>query len=144
MAEQKTTPTKVSVDALIDAVDDERRRQDAKTVLAMMREVTGLEPKVWGPSMIGFGSYDYTYDSGHSGTAFLIGFAPRKANLVLYVLDGSGTIDELLAALGPHKTGKSCLYLTNLAKNDLDVLRTLIAASFAGSVQRAGDSATLS
>jgi hypothetical protein len=143
MAGVTTTVSSTTVAALIDGVADERRRRDAKTVLKLMKDVTGIKPKVWGTSMIGFGSYDYTYDSGHSGTSLLIGFAPRKANLVLYVLDGTDTFDDLLATLGPHKTGKGCLYLTNLEKNDLDVLRAIVERSFAAKVARAGDTATL-
>jgi len=144
MAELKTKPSKTSVSALIASVENERRRQDAKTVLKMMREVTGIKPKVWGESMIGFGSCDYTYASGHSGTSMLIGFAPRKANLVLYVLDFTDAFDDLLARLGPHKRGKGCLYLTSLAKNDLGVLRELVERSFAAKVESAGENASLS
>lgn len=143
MAEPKTKPSKTTVTALIASVENDRRRRDAKTLLKLMREVTGITPKVWGDTMIGFGSYDYTYDSGHSGTTMLTGFAPRKANLVLYVLDDSDAFDDLLERLGPHKRGKGCLYLTDLAKNDLDVLRALIEQSFAAKVARAGEHATL-
>jgi hypothetical protein len=143
MAEPKTKPSTTTVTALLASVENDRRRQDAKIVLKMMREVTGIKPKVWGETMIGFGSYDYTYDSGHSGTAMLIGFAPRKANLVLYVLDYSEALDDLLARLGPHKRGKGCLYLTDLSKNDLDVLRELIEQSFRSKVESAGENATL-
>lgn len=125
MAETKTKPTEVSVDSFIEAVDNPTRRADARTVLAMMERITGHEPKMWGPSIIGFGSYHYRYDSGHEGTACRLGFSPRKAQLVLYVLTESEGEAELLARLGKHKIGKCCLYINKLADVDMDVLETL-------------------
>lgn len=91
----------------------------------MMERITGHEPKMWGPSIIGFGSYHYRYDSGHEGTACRLGFSPRKAQLVLYVLTESEGEAELLARLGKHKIGKCCLYINKLADVDMDVLETL-------------------
>lgn len=144
MAEPKTKPTGASVPAFLDGIADEVRRRDAKAMVKLLREVTGLKPKLWGPSIIGFGSVDYTYDSGHSGTTAIIGFAPRKANTVVYLLDGFDGRDELLERLGPHKTGRGCLYLTRLDRIDLDVLRELLTESFAQVVATSGDRVTLS
>ena len=128
MAEIKTRPTDVSVQSFIDAVDNPVRREDARTVCAMMERVTGQEPRMWAPSIIGFGSYHYRYDSGHEGTMCRLGFSPRKGQIVLYVLTGylgdgeSESEAELLARLGKHKIGKSCLYINKLADVDMDVL----------------------
>lgn len=127
--EAKTKPTKVSVTAFIDAVAHEGRRADAKKLVKIMREVTGEKPTMWGPSIVGFGSYTYKYESGHSGTACRIGFSPRAANMVLYVLSGLKEEAALLAKLGKHKTGKSCLYIGRLESVDEAVLRTIIANS---------------
>jgi hypothetical protein len=125
MAETKTKPTEVSVEGFIDAVDNPVRREDARAVLAMMGRITGQAPLMWGPSIIGFGSYHYRYDSGHEGDAPRLGFSPRKAQLVLYVLSQWPGQADLLARLGKHKTGSSCLYINKLADVDLAVLETL-------------------
>ena len=125
MAETKTKPTEVSVDAFIEAVADPVRREDAKRVCAMMERVTGEPPRMWGPSIIGFGSYHYKYDSGHEGTACRLGFSPRKAEQVLYVLTGEPEQQEQLSRLGKHKTGKSCLYVKKLADVDMAVLEEI-------------------
>lgn len=129
--EAKTKPTTVSVAAFIEAVPHEGRRADAKKLVKIMREITGEKPKMWGPSIIGFGSYRYTYDSGHTGVACRMGFSPRKANMVVYVLMGGKEEAALLKKLGKHKTGKSCLYLGRLEEIDEAVLRELIAQSYA-------------
>ena len=126
MAELKTRATQVSVDAFIDAVPDATRREDAKTLTALMTRLTGEEPVMWGPSIIGFGSYRYTYDSGHSGEMCRIGFSPRKAELVLYVLNAYTDQSAELAKLGRHKTGKGCLYIKKLADVDMAVLEGLV------------------
>lgn len=131
MAELKTKAHDASVDAFLDAVADERRRADGRTVLALMREVTGEEPKMWGPSIVGFGRYHYRYASGHEGDSCLTGFSPRKAALTLYVMPGFDRFDEILGRLGKFKAGKGCLYLKRLADVDETVLRELIAASVA-------------
>jgi hypothetical protein len=129
MAELKTKPTEISVDAFLDAVPDDTRREDAKTVSAMMARVTGEAPKMWGPSIVGFGSYGYTYESGHSGSMCRIGFSPRKAQLVLY---GGFLRDEaLLARLGKHDAGKGCLYIKKLANVDMAVLEAMAGAAWA-------------
>lgn len=131
MAELKTKPTTADVAAFLAAVTPEARRHDAAALVQLMQEVTGAPPVLWGSSIIGFGSYRYTYDSGRTGDWPLVGFAPRKANLVLYIMPGFTGYDALLARLGKHTTGKSCLYLKRLSDVDPEVLRTLIARSVA-------------
>ncbi len=134
MAETKTKPTAASVESFIDAVENPTRQADARTVCAMMERITGHEPSMWGPSIIGFGSYHYRYDSGHEGDAPRLGFSPRKGQLVLYVLTGYQEEDEreaeLLARLGKHKIGKSCLYINKLAEVDMAVLEQLTARAW--------------
>jgi hypothetical protein len=132
--ETKTKPTARSVADFIEAVEDPVRREDAKGVDAMMRRVSGEEPRMWGPSIIGYGEYHYRYASGHEGDAPRLGFSPRKAELVLYVLaydeeDHSGE-EALLARLGKHRRGKSCLYVRRLDAVDTDVLEQLAALSW--------------
>jgi len=129
MAGNKTQPTGASVDEFIDAVENERRRHDARTVLELMREVTGEEPVMWGDSIVGFGQYHYKYDSGRAGDWFLAGFAPRKSNLVAYIMSGFPRHAELMQKLGKHRTGSSCLYINKLDDVDLDVLRELVRRS---------------
>lgn len=130
----KTETTDAPVADFIAAVPDARRRDEAAIVDAMHRRVTGLEPKMWGPSIIGYGSYDYVYDSGHSGTMCRAGFSPRKAAMTLYLMghygDRQNEADALLARLGKHKTGKSCLYINKLADVDLGVLEKLVVLSW--------------
>jgi hypothetical protein len=120
--EAKTKPTPVSPEAFIDSVDHPGRREDAHAVLALLTEATGQSPVMWGPSIIGFGKYRYTYDSGHSGEAPLVGFSPRKANLVLYMAAYDDARDDFLARLGKHKTGKGCIYLSRLVDVDTAVI----------------------
>jgi len=129
MAGNKTKPTGASVDAFIDAAENERRRRDARTVLELMREVTGEEPVMWGDSIVGFGQYHYEYNSGREGDWFLAGFAPRKSNLVVYIMSGFPRHAELMQKLGKHRTGSSCLYINKLDDVDLDVLRELVRRS---------------
>jgi len=131
MTELKTKATKVSVADFIAAVPDPVRRADAEIACEMLARLTGEEPKMWGPSIIGFGSYRYTYDSGHSGEMCRIGFSPRKAELVLYVLTGKDEQVPLLARLGKHKTGKSCLYVKKLADVDMAVLEEITRTALA-------------
>lgn len=125
MAEIKTKPTQVTAADFIDAVDNPARREEARIVCAMMERVTGEPPRMWGPSIIGFGSYHYRYDSGHEGTMCRLGFSPRKAQLVLYILTGDTAQKGQLARLGKHKTGKSCLYINTLADVDMGVLEEM-------------------
>jgi len=133
-AELKTKATEIAVADYIAALPDARRREEAVLVDALHRRVTGLEPKMWGPSIIGYGSYDYTYESGHSGTSCRAGFSPRKAALTLYLMgtycDRQAEADDLFARLGKHKTGKSCLYINKLADVDMAVLERLVALSW--------------
>ena len=131
MAETKTRPTQMQVADFIEAAPDAVRRDDAKTLVALMARVTGEEPVMWGPSIIGFGSYHYRYESGHEGDACRMGFSPRKAELVLYVLNGSPEQAAQLARLGRHKTGKSCLYVKRLADVDMAVLEELLRGQLA-------------
>jgi hypothetical protein len=131
MAENKTKPTDADVDAYIAAVESERRREDARTVCALMRDITGQEPVMWGPSMVGFGQVHYRYATGREGDMPAAAFSPRKAALTVYIADGFAEREPLLARLGPHTTGRACLYLKRLDAVDLDVLRELIAASYA-------------
>ncbi len=126
----KTKPTSQSVTAFINAVENETRRKDAKTLLALMKKVTGEKPVMWGPSIIGFGEYHYKYESGREGDFMLVGFSPRKANMVLYVLGSLGEDEPLLKKLGPYKNGKSCLYVNSLAKVDVAVLEKIVAKSY--------------
>ena len=123
-------PTSADVDAFIDEVPNEHRRSDARALCELMRSVTGEPPVMWGPSIVGFGSYHYRYESGRTGDAPLAGFSPRKANLVVYLVGGfEDRYPKLLDELGPHKTGKACLYLKRLRDVDLDVLRQLVERS---------------
>jgi hypothetical protein len=124
MAENKTRETDASVEAFLDAVPDERKREDAWQLVALMTEVTGEPPRMWGDSIVGFGRYHYKYASGREGDAPLAGFSPRKANLTIYVtLDQNG---ELLDRLGKFTTGKVCLYIKRLSDVDLAVLREMV------------------
>lgn len=129
MAENKTQPTDADVDAFIDAVENDRRREDSRALLDLMRDVTGEEPVMWGPSIVGFGQYHYRYESGREGDWFLAGFSPRKSNLVVYVMSGFPRHAELMEKLGKHRTGSSCLYVNKLDDVDLDVLRELVRRS---------------
>ncbi len=130
MASPKTKPTKVNVKQFMQSVEHAQRQKDGYTILSMMEKISGLKPKMWGPSIIGFGSYHYKYDSGHEGDAPLIAFSPRKQKQVLYVLSGFKNQDKLLAQLGKYKTGKVCLYINKLADVDLAVLEKIIQAAW--------------
>lgn len=129
MSELKTRRNDGDVDAYLDSVENPRRREDARRVLTLMREVTGKPPKMWGSSIVGFGSYHYSYASGREGDWPVVGFAPRKQNLVLYIMPGFARYESLLARLGKHRTGKSCLYVTKLDDIDPDVLEELVRES---------------
>ncbi len=129
MAELKTKPTDQSVEEFLNAIDDEKKRQDSFTILELMKKVTKSEPKMWGSSIIGFGSYNYKYASGREGNWFLTGFAPRKQNLTLYIMSGFEQYDALLKKLGKFKTGKSCLYVKKIEDVDLQTLKELVRLS---------------
>lgn len=130
-ANNKTKAHDGDVHAYLAQVEPVRRREDGHVLLDMMQEVTGEPPKMWGPTMIGFGEYRFQYESGREGDWFLAGFAPRKANMVLYIMGGFQGHEALMAKLGKHKTGKSCLYVNKLDDVDLKVLRQLIKKSAA-------------
>ena len=119
------------VDAFLATVENPRRRADAGRVLDLMREVTGEPPKMWGSSIVGFGSYRYRYASGRDGSSLVVGFAPRKQNLVLYIMPGFSSHAALLSGLGKFRTGKSCLYVNRLDDVDLSVLEELVRESVA-------------
>lgn len=129
MADTTTGPTDEDVDAFLARVPDERRRADARAVVDLMAEVTGERPTMWGPTMVGFGSYHYRYASGREGDYFIVGLSPRTAALTVYLLDGFEGREDLLERLGPHTTGKACLYLKRLDDVDADVLRELVQLS---------------
>ena len=129
MSDLKTRPTASSVDAFIDNLDDEHRRADCRAVAPLMAEITGAEGVMWGSSIVGFGSYHYRYASGREGDFLEVGFSPRKRALTIYVMAGFAEYQDLLARLGKHSTGKSCLYVKRLADVDLDVLREMLIRS---------------
>ena len=129
MAENKTQRNDGDVLAYLESVANKRRREDSLDMLQIMAEATGERAEMWGTSIVGFGSYHYRYASGREGNMMLTGFAPRKQALTLYIMGGHERYDELMARLGKHRTGSSCVYINKLADVDLDVLRELIAES---------------
>ncbi len=131
MAELKTRQSGASVEAFLEAVANETRRRDAAVVNQLMQRITGEPPKMWGPSIVGFGRYHYRNASGREGDWFLTGFSPRKQALTLYIMPGFSQYDALMRRLGKHKTGRSCLYVNKLADVDLPTLEELIRLSVA-------------
>ena len=131
MSDPKTRPTGASVTAFIGAVDDAARRRDCREIMRMMRAATGKRPRMWGPSMVGYGSYHYRYASGREGDWFLAGFSPRKRDLTVYVIPDLRSHEDLLERLGPHRRGVCCLYLKRLDDIDRDVLRELLERAVA-------------
>jgi hypothetical protein len=129
MAENTTKPTKISVAAFIDAITDDARRADAKALVKLMQKASGEKPTMWGPSIIGFGSHHYVYDSGREGDMPVVAFSPRKAATVLY---GLSAAEALLPKLGKHTRGKGCVYIKKLADVDQKVLETMAAKAVAG------------
>ena len=129
MAELKTKPNDQSVQDFLNGIENEQKRKDSFAILEMMKAVTKAEPKMWGASIIGFGSYRYKYASGREGDWFLAGFSPRKQNLTIYMMSCFAKQEELLAKLGKYKTGKSCLYIKKLADIDENVLKEMIIHS---------------
>ena len=125
-SEAKTKPTEISPVEFISAVEHPTRRADAVTLDTLFRKITGWEPVMWGPTLIGYGSYHYVYDSGREGDALATGFSPRKANQVLYIMPGYLEMGDLLARLGKHRKGKACLYINKLADVDLGVVEEII------------------
>lgn len=129
MAKNKTTETSGSVTDFINAVDNEAKRNDAFELVKIMQNVTGFEPKMWGPSIIGFGSYHYKYDSGHEGDAPLAGFSPRKAATTVYFYLPEENREELLSKLGKHTSSKACIYIKKLSDIDIEILKKIILSS---------------
>lgn len=130
MAELKTKKSDDSVDEFIASIEDERKRTDSKTLVEMMKRITGEEPKMWGSSIVGFGDFHYRYETGREGDTLKVGFSPRKQSLTLYVMDHITEDDPLLAKLGKHSTGKACLYIKRLEDVDEDVLEKLVKRAY--------------
>ncbi|MDA7428145.1 DUF1801 domain-containing protein [Primorskyibacter aestuariivivens] len=128
MATNKTQPTQTRPEDFIASVAHPVRRADAETLDALFREVTGFQPRIWGPSIIGYGQYHYRYDSRRTGDFLATGFSPRKAGLSIYIMPGYADFSDILSRLGKHKLGKSCLYVNKMADVDTDVLAELIRA----------------
>ena len=131
MAEMKTVQTEASVEDFLNLIENSQKREDCFEIVKMMKQVTKKEPKMWGPSIIGFGSYHYKYESGREGDSPQIGFSPRKQNITLYLLLGADHENPLLQKLGKHSTGKGCLYIKRLVDVDKKVLLELIKESYA-------------
>lgn len=129
MAELKTKPTEQSVTEFLNRISDAQRREDCFAVAKIMQEITGSKPKMWGPSIVGFGSFRYKYDSGREGDWLVTGFSPRKQDLTLYIMMGFQKHGALLKDLGKHRTAKSCLYIKRLSDIHLPTLKKLIKAS---------------
>ena len=129
MAELKTKLNDASVGAFLNSIEEEGKRADCYRVAELMQKLSGDEPKMWGASIIGFGSVHLKYPTGRELDWLVVGFSPRKANITLYITDGFAKYDELMAKLGKHKTGKSCLYVKRLSDIDMGVLEELITAS---------------
>jgi hypothetical protein len=138
VAGPKTQPTDASVDAFLDAIEDPQRREDGRAICDLMAEETGEPPRMWGDSIVGFGSYHYSYASGREGDWMALGFAPRKGRLTLYLMDGFSGYQELLERLGPHSTGRSCLHVKRLANVDVDVLREMVRRSYRHTTAQSG------
>jgi hypothetical protein len=139
MAENKTVPTDQSVEDFLNSIEDERKRTDSFTLVDLMREVTGVAPRMWGGSIVGFGSCHYKYASGREGDTMLVGFSPRKQNLTIYNMGGLDPDDDRLKKLGKHTSGKGCLYIKSLDDIDLPTLKSLVASSFKRAKERAAE-----
>lgn len=130
MTENKTRPNNNSVIAFLNSVEGEEKRKDSHALLQLFKSLT-LEPAVmWGESIVGFGSYHYKYDSGREGDMCITGFSPRKSNFSIYIMSGFSNYQDLLEQLGPHKTGKACLYVKRLSDIDMDALSEIIRSSY--------------
>jgi len=129
MAELKTKQNEQSVEKFLNSITDKSTREDCLTILRLMKQATKAEPKMWGTSIIGFGTYHYKYESGRAGDWFLTGFSPRKQNVTLYIMPGFARYAELMQKLGKYKTGKSCLYVKKLGDVDMAVLKQLVKES---------------
>jgi hypothetical protein len=139
MAEAKARPTQASVAAFLAAIPDEERRRDGRAVARLMKEVTGAKPVLWGTSIVGFGTYRCRYANGSESEWPVTGFSPRRSDLTVYIMPGFDRYAGLLAKLGRHRTGKSCLYLKRLADVDMAVLREIVARSVAAMASKRTD-----
>ena len=135
MAENKTTPTDQSVEEFLNSIADEGKRKDSFTIVELMKQVTGIEPKMWGSNIVGFGSHHYKYESGREGDTMLAGFSPRKQNLTLYGIGNFEQYEDLLQNLGKYTTGKGCLYIKHLDQVDLPTLENLLKLSYDSKVK---------
>lgn len=138
MSANKTQPTSATASAFIEAVEGDERRQDCQTLVAMMGRITGKPAVMWGPSIVGFGSYHYRYESGREGDMPVTGFSPRKGDISVYLTASGPDQEDLLSRLGRHRMGKSCLYIRRLSDVELDVLEQLIRGSIAEVERRHG------
>jgi hypothetical protein len=138
MAENKTKATRASVDGYIAAINDQSRRKDCEALAKLMAKATRQNPKMWGTSIVGFGSYHYKYESGREGDSCLTGFSSRKGDISIYLMAGFPGHDELLSTLGKHKMGKACLYIRKLSDVDLKALEQLVVGSVAEVKRRYG------
>lgn len=129
-AQNKTTENQASVDTFLANVNDEQKKSDCLTLRTMMERITGSPAKMWGASIVGFGTYHYKYDSGREGDLMKVGFSPRAQNVTIYIITGFDRYEELMNKLGKHKNGKSCLYVKKLNDIDRDVLEELVQESF--------------
>jgi hypothetical protein len=130
VASPKTQPSDASVDAFLAGIEDPQKREDSQAICRLMADETGERPRMWGAGIVGFGTYQYVYATGRKGDWMALGFAPRKANLTLYLMDGFTGYEELLARLGKHSTGRSCLHVKRLADVDVEVLREMVRRSY--------------
>ena len=138
MSKRRTTQNEADVDAFLDGVEHPQRRTDARQLLELMQAVTGEPPKMWGTSIVGFGRYHYRYASGREGDSLMVGFSPRKQNLVIYIMPGFSDFGEILGKLGKYRTGRSCLYVNKLDDVDLGLLEELVRESVAEMRRRYG------
>ena len=129
-SENKTKPTNVDVEAFLNSIEHDTRRRDGFRALELLKRVTGHEPVMWGETLVGFDQYHYKYESGREGDMLAIGFSPRKANMVFYIMPGYQDFSDHLARLGKYKMGKSCLYITNLDNVDMDVLEEMCVIGY--------------
>lgn len=137
-AKNKTSQTENSVRDFLESVELDKRREDGFRMLEIMEEIVSDPPKMWGPSIVGFGTYHYKYESGREGDFMKVGFSPRKTSLTVYIIPGFPRFDELMKQLGKFKTGKSCLYIKKLEDVDEDVLRQLISESYSYMTEKYG------
>ena len=129
MSQNKTVPNELSVSDYLNAIENPQRKQDCWAIHDLMKKVSGKEPKMWGASMVGFGTYHYKYESGREGIMLTTGFSNRKQAITLYIMDGFKRHKELLEKIGPHKTGKSCFYIKRLSDIDINMLSLVISES---------------